>query len=50
MAGWNADNAAGPAGHGAVTLVDGSSFCISLDNGDILPDRPHGVFHQDTRV
>ncbi|MDQ0678508.1 glycogen debranching enzyme [Arthrobacter pascens] len=50
MAGWNADNAAGPAGHGAVTLVEGSSFCISLDNGDILPDRPHGVFHQDTRV
>jgi hypothetical protein len=37
MAGWNADNAAGPTGQGAVTLVEGSSFCISLQNGDISP-------------
>ena len=50
MAGWNADNAAGPTGQGAVTLVAGSSFCISLQNGDILPHHPHGVFYQDTRI
>jgi glycogen debranching enzyme len=50
MAGWNADNAAGPTGQGAVTLVEGSSFCISLQNGDIFPHHPHGVFHQDTRI
>jgi glycogen debranching enzyme len=50
VAGWNADNAAGPTGQGAVTLVEGSSFCISLQNGDILPHYPHGVFHQDTRI
>ena len=50
MAGWNADNAAGPVGQGAVTLVEGSSFCISLQNGDIFPHHPHGVFHQDTRI
>jgi glycogen debranching enzyme len=50
MAGWNADNAAGPTGLDAVTLVEGSSFCISLQNGDVLPGRPHGVFHQDTRI
>jgi glycogen debranching enzyme len=50
MAGWNADNAGGPTGQGAVTLVEGSSFCISLQNGDIFPHHPHGVFHQDTRI
>jgi len=50
MAGWNADNAAGPTGQGAITLVEGSAFCISLQNGDIFPDHPHGVFHQDTRI
>ncbi|MDQ0635804.1 glycogen debranching enzyme [Arthrobacter pascens] len=50
MAGWNADTAAGPVGVGTVTLVEGSSFCISLQNGDIHPDHPHGVFHLDTRI
>lgn len=35
MAGWNADTAAGPLGAGTITLVEGSSFCISLPNGDI---------------
>jgi len=50
MAGWNADTAAGPVGAGTVTLVEGSSFCISLANGDIHPEHPHGVFHEDTRI
>ena len=50
MAGWNADTAAGPLGAGAVTLVEGSSFCISLANGDIDPEHPHGVFVLDTRI
>ena len=50
MAGWNADTAAGPLGAGTVTLVEGSSFCISMPNGDIRPDYPHGLFVQDTRI
>ncbi|QOD03162.1 glycogen debranching N-terminal domain-containing protein [Pseudarthrobacter sp. BIM B-2242] len=50
MAGWNADTAAGPVGSGTVTLVEGSSFCISSANGDIHPELPHGVFHEDTRI
>ncbi|MDR6509002.1 glycogen debranching N-terminal domain-containing protein [Arthrobacter oryzae] len=50
MAGWNADTAAGPLGAGTVTLVEGSNFCISLPNGDIHPEHPHGVFFQDTRI
>ncbi|MGO4859807.1 glycogen debranching N-terminal domain-containing protein [Arthrobacter sp. 2MCAF14] len=50
MAGWNADTAAGPLGAGTVTLVEGSSLCISLANGDMHPEFPHGVFFQDTRI
>jgi glycogen debranching enzyme len=50
MAGWNADTAAGPLGAGTVTLVEGTSFCISMPNGDIHPDQPHGMFFQDTRI
>lgn len=50
VAGWNADTAAGPLGAGTVTLVEGTSFCISLPNGDIHPDQPHGMFFQDTRI
>ena len=50
MAGWNADTAAGPVGAGTITLVEGTSFCISLLNGDIHPEHPHGVFFQDTRI
>lgn len=50
MAGWNADTAAGPLGAGTVTLVEGSSFCISSQNGDIHPEHPHGAFYLDTRI
>ncbi|BCW35845.1 hypothetical protein StoSoilA2_19010 [Arthrobacter sp. StoSoilA2] len=50
MTGWNAENAAGSTGAGVLTLVEGSSFCISLQNGDIFPHHPHGVFHEDTRI
>ncbi|MEV7605798.1 glycogen debranching N-terminal domain-containing protein [Paenarthrobacter sp. NPDC089322] len=50
MAGWNADTAAGPLGPGTVTLVEGSSFCISLPNGDMHAELPHGTFYQDTRI
>ncbi|UKA55266.1 amylo-alpha-1,6-glucosidase [Arthrobacter sp. FW305-BF8] len=50
MAGWNADTAAGPVGVGSVTLVEGSSFCISSANGDISPEYPHGLFVHDARV
>ena len=50
MAGLNADTVAGPLGAATVTLVEGSSFCISLSNGDIQSEHPHGVFVQDTRI
>lgn len=50
MAGFNADTPAGAVVSRTVTLVEGSSFCISSANGDINPEYPHGVFHEDTRI
>jgi glycogen debranching enzyme len=37
------------AGAGTVTLVEGSSFCISGRSGDISPGSPQGLFFRDTR-
>jgi glycogen debranching enzyme len=43
-----------PSGQGAacspVTLIEGSTFCISETGGDILPGHPHGLFVRDTRM
>ena len=35
---------------GTVTVVEGSTFCISEPGGDIVPGQPHGLFVRDTRV
>lgn len=50
MTGWNTDTLAHGAGPGAVTIVEGTSFCVSGANGDMVPGLPHGAFHRDTRV
>jgi glycogen debranching enzyme len=50
MSAWNADNATGSSGVNAVTVVEGSSFCISAQSADILPGQPQGAFYQDTRI
>src|SRR5487761_779375 len=34
---------------GTMTLVEGSAFCISAPNGDIIPGEVHGLFDRDTR-
>lgn len=34
---------------GAVTLVEGLAFAISLPSGDMVPGFPHGLFFRDTR-
>jgi glycogen debranching enzyme len=40
-----------PARDGAVvTLVEGSSFCVSDTGGEILSGAPQGVFYLDTRI
>ena len=49
---WSAGEA--PVSHGTpggtVTLVEGSTFCISGPGGDIRPGRAQGLFVRDTRV
>ncbi len=35
---------------GEVTLVEGSTFCISASNGDLRPGAVHGLFFRDTRI
>jgi glycogen debranching enzyme len=35
---------------GTVTLLEGSTFCISARAGDVHRDRPHGLFVADTRM
>ena len=43
-----------PPGQGAacspITLIEGSTFCISEPGGDIVPDRSQGLFVRDTRM
>lgn len=45
---WTAAQSA-PLEAGTTTLVEGSSFCLSLPSGDILRGHPHGFFARDTR-
>jgi glycogen debranching enzyme len=48
---WSSGEAPAISGPpGTVTLVEGSTFCISQPSGDILPAEPQGLFVQDTRV
>jgi glycogen debranching enzyme len=35
---------------GSVTLVDGTTFCISSYTGDVEPGGPHGLFFRDARI
>lgn len=50
MTAWNAVTAVGAVGAGAVTVLEGSSFCVSAPNGDLDELAPHGVFFGDTRI
>jgi glycogen debranching enzyme len=49
MSAWNPENEPTTSG-GAVTLVEGSSFCISTPGGDLSGVGPLGVFFRDTRL
>ena len=47
---WTTSASASVAGaDGIVTLVEGSSFCISSRSGEIDPAHPQGLFFRDTR-
>ncbi|MCW2675885.1 MAG: amylo-alpha,6-glucosidase [Modestobacter sp.] len=49
MSAWTPDSEPVRAGSGAITLVEGSSFCVCTPSGD-LGAGPHGVFFRDTRI
>ena len=47
---WTTSASATLAGaDGIITLVEGSSFCISSRSGEIDPGHPQGLFFRDTR-
>ncbi|KAA8880528.1 amylo-alpha-1,6-glucosidase [Nocardia colli] len=48
--GDGSDTEAPTAINAGVTLVEGSTFCISDTSGAISPNRPAGLFVRDTRV
>ncbi|ADX71807.1 glycogen debranching enzyme [Pseudarthrobacter phenanthrenivorans Sphe3] len=51
MTAWNADTEAAASESGSMTVVEGSSFCISSGTGDISSDGgTNGAFFQDTRI
>jgi hypothetical protein len=50
MSAWTPETEPPSVGGGAVTLVEGSSFCISTPGGDLSGAGPHGVFFRDTRI
>ncbi len=47
---WVFDGEAAPVGGGTVTLVEGTSFCLCDNAGDIGPGAPQGLFFRDTRI
>ena len=48
--GWTFSGEPARIGGGTVTLVEGSSFCLSEPGGDIEPGAPQGLFFRDTRI
>lgn len=49
MTGWNAPTAAG-GDPGAVTILEGATFCVSGATGDMASDSSQGWYHRDTRA
>jgi len=50
MGGWTPEAEQTSACASALTLVEGSSFCICSRGGDLSGAEPHGVFFRDTRI
>ncbi|WP_067169323.1 amylo-alpha-1,6-glucosidase [Microtetraspora niveoalba] len=50
MNGWTFEGQPTALGGATVTVVEGSSFCVSGRNGDITPGGAQGVYHADTRL
>ena len=47
--GWSLGSAPAELSAGSITLVEGSSFCVSDSSGTIRSGAAQGVFYMDTR-
>jgi glycogen debranching enzyme len=47
---WAFEGEAAQLGGGTVTLVEGTSFCLSDTSGDVGLGAPQGLFFRDTRI
>jgi glycogen debranching enzyme len=47
---WTVDREPSGVDGTSVTVVEGSSFCISTAGGDLIGSGPQGVFFRDTRI
>jgi glycogen debranching enzyme len=50
MGAWTPEAEPAAGTRGAVTLVEGASFCLCTPSGDLAGVEPHGVFFRDTRI
>jgi glycogen debranching enzyme len=50
MGAWTPETEPTSSTSGAVTLVEGASFCLCTPAGDLGAVEPHGVFFRDTRI
>ncbi|MFL6099751.1 MAG: glycogen debranching N-terminal domain-containing protein [Actinomycetales bacterium] len=50
MSAWTPDREPSGVDGGSVTVVEGSSFCISTAGGDLIGSGPQGLFFRDTRI
>ncbi len=50
MSGWSYAGEPAGLGNAGVTLVEGSSFCVGEQNGDVREGTPQGLFYRDTRI
>ena len=46
----NLSEIAAPVPHGTTSVLQGSTFALSDERGDVLPGGVWGIFHDDTRV
>jgi glycogen debranching enzyme len=47
---WTFDQAPAGGAPGAITLIEGTAFCLCSASGEISPGGPEGVYYRDTRL
>ena len=50
MTAWTPEQVPTAVTPGAVTLIEGTAFCVCRPSGDILPGGTEGIFFRDTRL